>query len=199
MRALPFTGDDDALLCGLHEASPPAVAAFCDRHFEHVQRILIRILGRPPDLLDLTHDVFVRALASMKGVKDAGALRGWISIIAVNVARSEITRRRLRRWLSFLPWSELPEVEAPAAADEELEALRRTYAILEELPADERIALALRVIDGMELADVAAACGVSLATIKRRLQRAEAAFLERARREPSLEGWLEGGARWTHR
>ena len=105
----------------------------------------------------------------------------------------------MRRWLSFLPWSELPEVEAPAAADEELEALRRTYAILDELPADERIALALRVIDGMDLADVAAACGVSLATIKRRLQRAEAAFLERARREPSLEGWLEGGARWTHR
>ena len=77
-----------------------------------------------------------------------------------------------------------------------LHALVATYAALDALPVDERIAFALRFIDGMELTEVAAACETSLATIKRRLDRASASFEAEARRQPALEAWLEGGSRW---
>jgi len=76
------------------------------------------------------------------------------------------------------------------------DATRRVYRVLDTLPEDERIAFALRFIDDMELTDVAEACDVSLATIKRRLDRAEATFVARARKDVVLSGWLEGGARW---
>jgi RNA polymerase sigma-70 factor (ECF subfamily) len=200
VRALPFTGDDAALVAGLRAESPAAVAALCERYSGHVLAVLVRILGHDPEVPDLHHDVLFRAIRGARSIQDPSALRGFLSIIAVNVARSAIKRRARARWLRFLPWYELPEPEAPAGPeDADTEALRCTYAILAELPAEERIAFALRFVEGMELTEVAAATGASLATIKRRLRRAEDRFLERARNEPALAGWLKGGSRWGRR
>ena len=50
-----------------------------------------------------------------------------------------------------------------------------------------------RGFDAVRVTEVAAACGVSLATTKRRLTRAETRFAELARSEPSLTDWMEGG------
>jgi RNA polymerase sigma-70 factor (ECF subfamily) len=68
--------------------------------------------------------------------------------------------------------------------------------VLGRLPVDDRIAFSLRFIEGLELTEVARACGVSLNTIKRRLDRAERRFVALAAREPSLREWLDQGARW---
>jgi RNA polymerase sigma-70 factor, ECF subfamily len=200
VRPVTFVGDDEALVAGIKAESPPAVDALIERYSPHVVSVLARILGASdPDVPDLCHDTLFRALRSAKQIADPSALKGWLTIIAVNVARSALKRRARARWLTLLPWYELPEVEAPAPEDHDRDALRTTYALLGELSADDRIALALRYIDGMELTEVAAAMGISLATVKRRLQRAEAGFLERAREAPELRGWLEGGSRWGRR
>jgi RNA polymerase sigma-70 factor (ECF subfamily) len=77
------------------------------------------------------------------------------------------------------------------------EALRATYAILKTMPTSERIAFTLRRFEGMELPQVALACNCSLATVKRRLTRAEAYFLKHASQHPELHCWLneKGGDR----
>jgi RNA polymerase sigma-70 factor, ECF subfamily len=191
-----FEGTDAELVDGIRRGDPGARAALYDRHADHVHRVLYRTLGLDRDLADLHHDVFVRALTSLPRLEDPSALKGWLTMIAVHVARSAIARRRRWSWLWFLPAEELPEVDAGAASGEVLDALRATYAALDRLPVDERIAFALRFVDGMELTEVAAACDTSLATIKRRLARAGARFEAEARRRPALEAWLEGGTRW---
>lgn len=191
-----FIGDDAALVHAARRGDAGARAALYDRHADHVHRVLYRVLGFDRDLADLHHDVFVRALGSLSRLEDPKSLKGWLTMIAVHVARSSITRRRRRSWLWFLPDDELPEVESSAPSGEVLDALRATYAVLDTLPAEERIAFALRFIDGMELTEVAAACATSLATIKRRLARASARFEAEARKQPALETWLEGGTRW---
>jgi RNA polymerase sigma-70 factor (ECF subfamily) len=191
-----FHGDDAALVHGFRQGDPGARAALYDRYADHVHRVLYRLLGPDRDLADLHHDAFVRAVGSIGRLDDPDALKGWLTTIAVHVARSAITRRRRRRWLWFLPDEELPEVDSGAASGEVLDAVAATYAVLATLPADERIAFALRHIDGMELTEVAAACGISLATVKRRLARAAARFVEEARKRPVLETWIEGGTRW---
>src|SRR5262249_54732149 len=96
-----------------------------------------------------------------------------------------------RRFFPLTQEGELPEIEAPSREPEVDEALRATYKILGKMPADERIAFALRFIDGMELAEVAEACGVSLATIKRGVQRARQRFESMALRYDELSEWLE--------
>jgi RNA polymerase sigma-70 factor, ECF subfamily len=194
--SLPFTGDERALLEGMRAGHTAAIFAFCDRYGALVARVLARMLGTDAELEDLHHEVFARALRAAPGVKEPGALGGWITTIAVNVARTELKRRARRRWLTPL-WGERVDVEAPLASDEDVEALRRTYAVLDRLSVDLRIPFALRVIEGMELAEVAAACEVSLATVKRRLARAEARFLAIARKDPVLAVWLTRGTRWN--
>jgi RNA polymerase sigma-70 factor (ECF subfamily) len=196
--AVPFVGDEAALVAGLRAKNPAAIAALYERHGAHARRVLVRILGADSELEDLHHDVLVRVIRHADGVESASSLQGWISIVAVNVARSALKRRSLRRFLTFLPWYDLPDVAAPASGDEAV-ALHRAYAILERLSARERIVFALRILDGMELVEVAEAVGISLATVKRQLARAETRFVAMARRDPLLAAWLKGGSRWGGR
>ncbi len=189
--------DDASLVAACRNGDPAAGGALYDRHADHVHRVLRRILGPSDELPDLAHDVFIRALRSLDRVDNPNALKGWLTTIAVHVARSAIVRRKRRSWLWFLPPEQLPEVDSGAASADVLDAFRATEAVLETLPVDERIAFALRFVDAMELTEVAAACGTSLATIKRRLARAIARFATEARRYPALEPWLEGGSRWS--
>lgn len=178
---------------GLRARDPEAQRALFERYGPHVQRVLARVLGVDGELPDLLHDVFLEAYEGIERLSDPKALRGWLSSIAVFTARACLRRRKRRSWLRFVGWDELPEPPSTGATGEVTLALSRVYAILDGMPEDERIAFALRYIDGMELTEVAEVCGVSLATIKRKLARAQEIFQARARREPALQQWLGGG------
>ena len=199
VRQLPFVRDDTALVAGLQAGEAWARAALFDRYAPQVERILRRILGHDQhtDFADLIHDAFVQALASIDGLRDADALLAWMQTIAARTAYRAIRARRIRRWLCFWEPEDLPEMLAPGIEPEILEAHRRTYAVLDALPARERVAFALRYIEGMELAKVAAVLDISLATVKRRLTRAEQRFARAAERDPVLKPWLKEGGRWT--
>ena len=116
------------------------------------------------------------------------------SLTARKVLRSRARRKWLRRFVDSEE-EEHYEPAVPAVDHEGQRALRAVYVVLERLPADERIAFALRFIDGMDLSEVAAVCGVSLATIKRRITRAEQRFMANAKNLPELARWVEGAAR----
>ena len=185
-------GSDEALVAALRAGDPRARAQLFDAYGPHVQRVLARVLGVDQELSDLLHDVFVEAFSSFDRLSDPRALRGWLTTIAVFTARGCIRKRKRRSWLRFFgAGDDLPEVAAPAGQSEAALALRQVQAVLDRMPDDDRIAFALRFLDGMELTEVAEACQVSLATIKRRLVRAEERFRREAAREPALARWLE--------
>ncbi len=94
--------------------------------------------------------------------------------------------------MRFVAPEELPERGVEPHDALATETLRATYRVLERMGSDERIAFALRFIDGMELTEVAQASRVSLATVKRRLNRAHTQFQELAKSEPALAEWLGG-------
>jgi len=189
--------DDSALVLALLEGHPAAKIELFDRYVRLVERILTRILGHDAELGDLVHEVFARSFSCIPSLSDPAALKGWLTAIAVITARDCIRRRARGRWLLFLDSQEVPDIESQEASDEVREALRVTYRLLDRLGADDRIAFVLRYIEELELKDVAAACDVSLNTIKRRLARSERRFSALAEREPALKPWLRGGLRWT--
>jgi RNA polymerase sigma-70 factor (ECF subfamily) len=154
-------------------------------------------MGHDPELQDLVHEAFASVLTSVHQVRDGQAVKGWISSVAVHTAHHAIRRRRRSRWLLF--WQSDEDLPEPSSvpAHGPREALRRVYAALDELSTEDRIAFTLRFIEEMPLEDVASACSVSLATIKRRLARAEQRFTAIAKRDPVLRGWMEEGDRWT--
>lgn len=196
---LRFVGDDRALVEALRAGHPGAVATLYERYAPAVHRALRSAIGPDADLPDLLQEVFLRALDNIGELDDHERLRGWLNSIAVFTARALIRRRARRKWLSlFSPQRAAPTEQPPASTEARL-ALREVYALLDRLPLDERMAFALRIIDGLTLPEGAEVCRVSLATFKRRLARAERAFLHAAEQRPQLLPWLEGGTRWTLR
>jgi RNA polymerase sigma-70 factor (ECF subfamily) len=200
---MPFLADDHAALVqGLLADNPAAKAAFFTRYATDVERLITHLIGLDRDLADIVQEVFVQALSSIRSLRDPAALKPWLLRIATHCARRTLRSRTRRGWLRFFVDAEEEARSVPisqALDVEGRETLRAMYALLDRVPPDERIAFALRYIDGMDLTEVAAACAVSLATTKRRLRRAEERFLRLARSHPLLEQWVEGGSRWQDR
>jgi RNA polymerase sigma-70 factor (ECF subfamily) len=199
---LAFTGDDRALVEALRANHPGAKAALFHRHVRWVERLITHVIGFDAELPDILQEVFARALASIHTLKDPGALQPWLGRVTTHTARKVLRTRSRRTWIRRFTDSSEEERFEPAGTPfdpEARQALHAVYRALDTLPADERIAFALRFIDGMELTEVAASCDVSLATIKRRLARSERRFALAARKHPELTPWLEGGSRWQGR
>lgn len=196
------TGDIGAeqLVDGLRAGREWAERELLERHGARVRTVLMRIMGSPAATEDMMQEVFARAFDRISAVHDPDGLGMWLTQFAINVAREEIKRRRRKRWLLFFAPETLPDGEPEACrVDDDIDAARAVeaiYEVLARMSPDLRIAFTLRNIEGMPLPSVAAACDVSLATIKRRLARAEEMFGARARNHPVLQGWVEEGDRW---
>src|SRR6478735_9869147 len=199
----PFLAEDSAsLVNGLRAGNPGAKAAFFTRYAPAVERLVTHLIGPDRELADILQEVFVQALSSVGSLRDPTALKPWLLRIATHHARRTLRNRTRRGWLRFFVDAEEEARFEPATEEldaEGRETVRAVYTVLGRMPADERIAFALRYIDGMELTEVAEACAVSLATAKRRIRRADERFLGIAGRHPALEKWLREGARWQDR
>ncbi|MEO8181849.1 MAG: RNA polymerase sigma factor [Deltaproteobacteria bacterium] len=182
---------DADLVEALQRGDAGAAGRVYDRYVASVHGMVYRLLGRESDLEDLVQDIFVYALLSIKKLREPAALKGWLLGIATGKARSYIRRRWRQRWLRFLPQEELHEF--PEDSDPHLELLNEVYSVLDQLPAEERIAWVLRRIEGLSLQEAAKTSGMSLSTFKRRLARAESRFDARARLRPELVRWLHRG------
>jgi RNA polymerase sigma-70 factor (ECF subfamily) len=197
VHRLPLPEGDEALVNALLSGRPGAADAFIKRHFDHVKRMVVRVMGVDAEIEDIVHDVFLDALRTVGRLKDPGALRMWLTSIALFKARRVLRSRRRRSWLRLTAPDELNRFAYAGGGSELAEAMRCTYQVLNDLPADERIAFALRFVDGMELTEIAAVSRASVATIKRRLRRAEERFLRRARKYPVLAARIAMGGRWA--
>jgi RNA polymerase sigma-70 factor (ECF subfamily) len=146
-------------------------------HVRAVNGLATRLLGRSHEAEDVVQDTFVTALARLSQLRDGAFFRAWLMRITVHEVHRRFRRRRLRRALGMDNHSDDASLTALAAPDlapdlrAELAALDRA---LQRLPANARVAWMLRYVEGHELTEVASACDVSLATVKRWIARAEA-------------------------
>ena len=193
-RALRAPGD---LVAAVRGGEEWARAALYDRYAPDVARVLHAVLGPDQEVADLIQETFIEVFVSIVTLRDCEALSAWMRQIAVNVARSCIRRRQRMRWLNVLGLVDVVEPVAVVAPPEARQAIAEIYRVLGELAPDLRVAFSLRYIEGLELTDVAAACDVSLATIKRRLATAETSFRKHAARGGKLDEWIEDGRRFA--
>jgi len=169
--------DDAALVAAALRSEPRAEEQLYRRHAPAVLAIATRLLGRSAEADDVAQDTFVIAFERLSQLERPAQFRGWVVRIAVSQVHRRFRRRKLLRALGLdrgqddasLAKLALPSLDAESRAD-----LARIDAALQRLPAPERVAFVLRHVEGYEHAEAAALCDCSLATIKRRLQRAEA-------------------------
>ncbi len=190
VHRLPLGAADDATLARAVAAGDEAAAtAVWTRHAPLVRSVLRRSLGPYGDVEDAVQEVFLRFFRQVGELRDPSALRSFLVGIAMHVAVSALRRRRVRRWLRLTDSGVVPEPPAAAGrdrGDEAREAMRRLYAILDRLDDAGRLTFVLRHVEGLELAEVAEALSVSLATTKRRLAKVTARVLAMIERDPVL-------------
>ena len=142
------------------------------RYAPYVGAIALRILGRNDEVDDVVQDVFVDAYRGLRELRDPTAIKGWLSRIAVRTAIRKLRRRKLRALFFAQPQREYREIAAEGASPELAATIAQIYRSLDELPVDERVAWSLRHVSGEELEQIASLTGASLATVKRRIARA---------------------------
>ena len=162
--------DDEALVARVLAGDERAFDLLYLRHARSVAGTLHKLLGNDLELDDFVQDTFVIALDRLATLRDPRQVRSWLTTIAVRLARKRlVTRDRRRRFRLQVgqasPASSDPRDRAPA---DEL------YEALDQLPAKLRIPWILARVAGESLTETAAACEVSLATVKRRIAAAQA-------------------------
>jgi RNA polymerase sigma-70 factor, ECF subfamily len=166
---------DEALVARARRREAQAFEALYRRHAAFALNLAVHIQGTTADVEDIVHDAFVRAHERLAELRDTSAFRSWLGSIVVRLVRTRIRRRRLLAALG-LAGHEPVDLEAVAAPDADPETralLAQVYALLQTMPADDRIAWTLRHVERHGLDAVASLTGCSLATAKRRIQRAQ--------------------------
>ena len=176
---------DELLLEGLLRGRATATAELFDRYATYIQRVLTRILGyADPERADLLHEVFMRALEQITLLKSSQSLKPWLAGIAVFTAQEWLRRRKRRGPL--LPPEDGAAREAVPTSPEARQAVAAFYQLVGRFDEPERTAFILRQLEGMSLQEVADACGVSLSTARRRIDRAEQDFQRLLPEYPAL-------------
>lgn len=183
-----------AYVAALTQGAGWAQSRFYEQHALRVRRVLARILGMDSELPDLIQEVFARAFRSLARYDgDESGLAPWVARVAIYTARENLRRRKRRRLFEFSARAGAPaDPPDPVASDnpETSVVMARVFAILDRLPANERIALTLRFFEGMALQEIADASETSLATTKRRIKSGRERFERLASRDILVAGWM---------
>jgi RNA polymerase sigma-70 factor (ECF subfamily) len=169
--------DRDAELVARHLAADPgAFAEIYRAHADAVYRRLSRILGPVPEREDLTQDVFLALHRALPRFRGEAALGTMIQRIAINTAYEHL-RGRSRRPASPVDAAFFDELVAPHASPEARAAAREdvahVFACLARIKPNKRIALLLRLVDGLAFDDIARLVDATPETVAKRVQHAQ--------------------------
>jgi RNA polymerase sigma-70 factor (ECF subfamily) len=147
------------------------------KYVDAVWGLSLRLMGNRSEAEDIVQDTFIEAYRDVGQLRKGAAIRGWLLRITVHQAHRRFRRRRLLRALGLergVDSAELDKLATPGASAEVVVELALLQRQLSALPANQRIAWSLRVIEGYALEEVARLCQCSLASAKRHISAAQA-------------------------
>jgi RNA polymerase sigma-70 factor (ECF subfamily) len=176
---------------------PAATRRFLDRVWATIARVVNGVLGsRHPEVDDVIQQSLIAVLQALSAFRGECHPAGYASRIALHVAlrarRNASLRRSRNQTLAQISAAE-PDAVWPGC---EVSAERRKRALrdlLTDLPEEQADALALRVMLGWSLEDVAQATGAPLNTVRSRVRLAKEALRRRIEADPTLSDALEVG------
>lgn len=166
---------------------PPSWEQLFRLYGPYVAQVALRVLGRDDEVDDVVQEVFLAVMSDIEKLRNPLSVRGWLKTVTVRKAYRVLKQRGRRKLWAFFGLADSADcalasgsypLTAPGCSPEERVLLLRIYRLLDELPAQERLAWTLRYIEGEQVESVATLCGCSLATAKRRIAAAQT-FLAR--------------------
>ena len=174
-RIISVPEDDATLVARAAAGDERAFTLLYRKHARYVAGVAYRLMGSDSELDDVVQETFVAASEGLGSLKDGATLRAWLVTIAVRKVARRLARRQRQRWLAGMfgrtePHAASPEVEGDAYA---------LYQALSAIGVERRVPWTLHHVEGLTLPEVAEHCGVSLATVKRRIAEASTLLAKR--------------------
>jgi RNA polymerase sigma-70 factor (ECF subfamily) len=152
-----------------------------NRHEKDVLNLVYRFLGDREQANDLAQEVFLRVWQAARGYKPTAKFTTWLYKITANLCLNQLKSARRRRWFSFHLFDEesqssvaetFPD-DAPNAEDLVLtgERNREITETLQSLPANQRLALVLKIYEDLSYQEIAGILGCSVASVESLLVR----------------------------
>ena len=175
---------DTSLVERLRREDAGAAEALVDAYGSRVYRLAVRVTGNASDAEEVVQDALWTVVRKIDTFRGDSAFGSWLYRIVANAAYQKVRGRRRHPEVSLddmLPsfhedgdhvapiddWS--PKVSDPCR---QTEVRRALTAALDALPADARTAVILRDVEGLSVAEVAAALGLTISNAKTRVHRA---------------------------
>lgn len=162
--------EEERLVEAAARGDAAALGTLLDRHERQARAMAADLLGPRTDLDDLLQEARLRAVRSIGTFQRRSAFATWYVRIAMNLALTELRRRRL---VAAVPLEAAADAAAPAAdpsRDAERRELRERLAdAVERLPAGLRAVFDLVHRGGEAPSAVAARLGLPAATVRTRL------------------------------
>jgi RNA polymerase sigma factor (sigma-70 family) len=170
-----------------------AFGTLVGRHGGLVWGVCLRRLGNTPDAEDAFQATFLRLAKDARSLRNATLLPNWLfrtaRCCAADVRRAVERQDRIRDRLAR-------EVAARSGRDQTPDLAEFLAHELDRLPVDDRALLLMCVVEGRTYAEVAQEFGCSVATVHRKLVRAQDALRARLARHsnddagaPGLDFW----------
>lgn len=166
----PVTEDDAALVRALRSGDRQAFRRFYHRHSRYVAGTVYRLLGNDHALDDIVQDTFLDGYRHLDQLQRPERVRSWLCSIAVRHVQHRLRKRGRQNQVSRQAAAELATERAGERGGREL--VTALYEALDELQPGERTPWILHHVLQHTLPEAAEICGVSLATVKRRIAKA---------------------------
>jgi RNA polymerase sigma-70 factor (ECF subfamily) len=151
------------------------------RHVRAVTAVVARLLSRSHEAEDVVQEAFAAAFDRLSTLRQEHSFRPWVLQIAVRLVQRRFRRRKFLRAVGLdgeRDDATLSSEIDPGADPEMCAELSKLDGVLRSLPTAPRIAWMLRFVEGYQLDEIAAACDCSMATVKRRISRAQSQIAE---------------------
>ncbi len=170
---------DEELIVGFQKGTAAAFDILVARYKDPLTNYVFRFLGDWDDCSDVVQETFVRVYQNRTSYRPIARFSTWIYTIATNVAKSRLRKKGFLQVFSFMSKRdddnatfEIPDESS--RADLRLESSmeeQRIQKALDALPAKYRQVVVLRDIQELSYDEIAAITGLTLGTVKSRINR----------------------------
>lgn len=175
-KPLPLTDED--LIRQFQSGQDEAFTEIVHRYSNPLYNFIYRIIGDAAFAEDLLQETFLRLWQNRQSYREIAKFSTWLYTVAGNLAKSELRRLKVRRWISFSsgesddrPLDFADDRSDPLEQMEQKIAQERIDYEIQKLPIRFREVIVLRDVQELSYEEISSILKIPLGTVKSRVNR----------------------------
>lgn len=147
-----------------------------DNHASMVFNLCLNYLSNAEEAEECAQDVFLKVYNSIDSFEGKSSIKTWIYRITINTSLDYLKKRQRKKWLPFFSNHkelEVVEFNHPGIELEDKEAVQNLMNLMHELPENQRTAILLKSIEGLQQSEIAEVMQITVKSAESLLSRAK--------------------------